>query len=74
MRPLFVVGVLGTVMSISLAEAQTSPQSNTRAHKKPQRAPTAMDSLIENGPDRPHALEEVAREEAERKAKEKKWN
>ncbi|MGP0070867.1 MAG: hypothetical protein ACLPWF_02890 [Bryobacteraceae bacterium] len=72
MRPLFVVGVLGTVMSISLAEAQSSPESNARAHKKQQRPSTAMDSLFENGPDRPRALEDAARESAERKAKEKK--
>lgn len=71
MRPLFVVGLLGIALSEGSAVAQSSPDSPAPAHKK-QRPSTAMDALFENGPERPHALEEASREAAERKAKEEK--
>ena len=71
MRPVLVVALLGTAMSVTIVEAQSSPESNAKVHKK-QRPSTAMDALFENGPERPHALEEAAREAAERKGKEQK--
>jgi hypothetical protein len=67
MRPLLIVAVLGTAFSVTSVMAQdgsSTPSSSRRGHTG-----TAMDSLFENGPERPGALAEVQRRDAERKAK-----
>ncbi len=72
MRPV-VAALLGTALSMGVVTAQSSEEpssSRASAHKK--HAPTAMDSLFENGPERPNAIEEVNREAAERKARSEK--
>ncbi len=72
MRPV-VAALLGTALSVGVVTAQSSEEpssSRASAHKK--HVPTAMDSLFENGPERPNAIEEVNREAAERKASSEK--
>jgi len=66
MRPVFVLGVVGIALSVSSGVAQEA--SSAASHNK-KHTPSAMDSLFENGPERPGALAEVERESAERKAK-----
>jgi hypothetical protein len=68
MRSVVLAALLGAAWFLSPAMAQSSEDSRpSKSHKG--RTPTAADSLIENGPERPHALEEVRREAEERKAK-----
>jgi hypothetical protein len=69
MRPVVSVALLATALSVSPAKAQDSSESRAQAAKRKQHAATATDSLFENAPERPHALEEARREAAERKAK-----
>ncbi len=72
MRPVL-LALLGTALSVGVAMAQSSEEpssSRASAHKK--HVPTAIDSLIENGPERPNALEEATREAAEYKARSEK--
>jgi hypothetical protein len=66
MRPVFVVGLFGIALSVGAARAQDSSSSAASRKNRPS---TAMDSLFENGPERPGALAEVQRQDAERKAK-----
>jgi hypothetical protein len=68
MRPVMFSALLATALSVNPAKAQDSSESNAKAAKK-KHVPTAIDALIENGPERPHALEEARREAAENKAK-----
>jgi len=68
MRSAFVVGVLGTALSMTLATAQDG--SSAASRKK--RPSTAMDALFENGPERKDAMVEVRRQDAERRAKAEK--
>ncbi len=60
MRPFIVVGVLGTVLSVGLAEAQTSASSKRHSDKR------ASDAFFENGPEVPNALAEARRAESTR--------
>ena len=72
MRPVL-LALLGTALSVGVVMAQSSEKpssSRASAHKK--HVPTAIDSLIENGPERPNALEEATREAAEYKARSEK--
>lgn len=69
MRLVLVTAVVGTALSVSLVQAQNA--SGQKSLKK-QHPSSAMDGLFENGPERPHALVDVGRESAERKAKAEK--
>ncbi len=68
MRPVLFSALLAAALSVNPAKAQDSAKPNAKAAKN-KHVPTAVDALIENGPERPHALEEARREAAERKAK-----
>jgi hypothetical protein len=63
--------LLAVALSVNPARAQDSSETDAKAARK-KHVPTAIDALTENGPERPHALEEARREAAERKAKEDK--
>ena len=63
MRRVFVVAVLGVSSSIGPAMAQEATRSGTPTTQR-KHVPTVGDSLFENGPDRPHALDDVRRAEA----------
>jgi len=67
MRAFLLLALFGAVGCINPSNAQTSDGSKAAAHKK--RPGTAADSLFENGPERPHALEEARRKTEERNAK-----
>jgi len=67
MRPVIVVALLGTSLSISPGRAQVSSESNAQAPKR-RHSSSATASLTENGPERPNALEEAHREAAQRKS------
>jgi hypothetical protein len=72
MRPMLVVGLLGTALSVSPAVAQSAGdqpsgeqrKSTVPASNKRRSTSAAMDALSENGPARPNALEEAKREGA----------
>jgi hypothetical protein len=68
MRPVFVAAFLGAALTVNVVSAQ---DGESQAPKK-KHTPTAMDSLFENGPARPHALEDSKREAAARKAEQDK--
>jgi hypothetical protein len=70
MRPVIVVALLGTGLSMVPADAQsssaksdTSESSRAAAHKKPS---AVNEMLFENGPERPKARAEARRETAHR--------
>jgi hypothetical protein len=74
MRSFFIVAVLGSAVCVGAVAAQSSSQQSTpeRSNNDKRRPNTAMDALFENGPDRPHALKEAARESTARRMQEQK--
>jgi hypothetical protein len=70
MRPLIVVALLGTTLSVRPAAGQSSPAqpaSGTEESKRAESHASHNDALFENGPIRPNALAEAHRNAALRK-------
>ncbi len=66
-----VIQVVGAAaLSLGLASAQNSKQMSVQEYRRTHHF-TAADALAESGPDRPNALAEVQREEAQRREAEK---
>lgn len=71
MRPVLLVSLIGGFFCAGMLNAQSQQEAGGTAVHQKRPTTRATDSLFENAPDRPHALEQEQRDSAERKKSEK---